>query len=358
MEQDLTPNFISEDIFSFIPAQLNIEGWGVRSNSVMTRAMVKNYPTMVSCRTWQLVYFVMFYYNKYTNYTFIEHIKSYLASYKDIRLLKSGSNIGIDLKNISNILNYILDKRNANPLYSIVIDAKVNKHADILQKITTLDDVNPYILQQNNLCCCLYSESPDEMYRDVYILDHFFNIIYIDNVYYLNSAYGSSFVRVPQYSTILTAEEFNYFCSALGHLKDGDANQHQSQRAINDFFIKYFLTGNLSLPRPSDDDDDDDDDDEDTQKRKRDMMSPEEGIRLEIAQYINAGKRNNFGVGIIPVYNTLVTSSIQTFLTQFGGRKVLHRRKVSQRKRKVSQRKRKVSQRKRKVSHRKKSITS
>ena len=65
MEQELTPNFISEDIFIFIPSQLNIAGWNVRSKSVMTRAMVKNYPTLVGCRTWQLVYFVLFYYNKY-----------------------------------------------------------------------------------------------------------------------------------------------------------------------------------------------------------------------------------------------------------------------------------------------------
>jgi hypothetical protein len=325
MTQELTPNFISEDIFRFIPSQLNIEGWGVRSKAVMTRSMVKNYPTLVSCRTWQLVYFVLFYYNKYTHYSFIERLKSYIASYRDIRLLKSGSEIGADFQNISNILNFILDKRYANPLYTIVIDAKVNKRTDVLQKITTLEELYPHIVPANNIniiCCCLYSESPDDMYRDVYILDHFFNIIYLDNVFYINSAYGSSFVRVPQYSTIITAEEFNYFCSALAHVHYGDA---MAQQVVQDFFIKFFLTGNLSLPRPrADDDDGDDDDDRRQRPRRRDMMSPEEGIQMEITQYINAGKRNTLGVGFIPSYNSLVSTSIESFLAQqprMGGRR-------------------------------------
>ena len=162
MEQELTPNFISEDIFIFIPSQLNIAGWNVRSKSVMTRAMVKNYPTLVGCRTWQLVYFVLFYYNKYTNYTFIDRIKSYNASYKDISLLKSGSKIGADFQNISNILNFILDKRFSNPLYSIVIDAKVNKYTDVLQKINAIEDIYAFVdpsLQINNFCFCLFSLS-------------------------------------------------------------------------------------------------------------------------------------------------------------------------------------------------------
>jgi len=352
MTQELTPNFISEDIFRFIPSQLNIIGWGVRSKAVMTRSMVKNYPTLVSCRTWQLVYFVLFYYNKYTHYSFIERLKSYIASYRDISLLKSGSEIGADFQNISNILNFILDKRYANPLYTIVIDAKVNKRTDVLQKITTLEEIYPFIdnsLAVNIICCCLYSESPDDMYRDVYILDHFFNIIYLDNVFYINSAYGSSFVRVPQYSTIITAAEFNYFCSALAHLKEGDA---MAQQVIRDFFIKYFLTGNLSLPRPSADDDDDDDDDRRQRSRPVDMMSPQEGIQMEITQYINSGKRNTLGVGFIPSYNSLVSSSIESFLAQqpqMGGRHKKTRKTKKTRKSKKTKRKSRKSKKSRKT---------
>jgi len=325
MAQELTPKFISEDIFRFIPSQLNIEGWGVRSKAGMTRSMINHYSTMVSCRIWQLVYFVLFYYNKYTQYSFIERLKSYIASYKDISLLKSGSEISKDFRTISNILNFILDKRYANPLYTIVIDGKINKRTDTLRELTSLADIQPYIdpsLQVNNFSCCLFSEIPEGMYKDVYILNHFFNIIYIDNVFYINSAYGSDFVKVPQYSTILSAEEFNNFCSASKHLKDGNA---QAEQVIHDFFIKYFLTGNISLPRPNVSDDDDDDDD-DRRKRPRpvDMMSPQEGIQMEITQYINAGKYNTLGVGFIPTYNSLVTSSIETFLAQqpqMGGRR-------------------------------------
>jgi hypothetical protein len=355
MAQELTPKFISEDIFRFIPSQLNIEGWGVRSKAGMTRSMIKHYSTMVSCRIWQLVYFVLFYYNKYTHYSFIERLKSYIASYKDISLLKSGSEISKDFRTISNILNFILDKRYANPLYTIVIDGKINKRTDTLRELTSLADIQPYIdpsLQVNIFSCCLYSEIPEGTYKDVYILNHFFNIIYIDDVFYINSAYGSDFVKVLQYSTILSAEEFNNFCSASKHLhlytiksptssaficskgnsyhalekcegvKDGNA---QAEQVIHDFFIKYFLKGNISLPRPSVNDDDDDDDD-DRRKRPRpvDMMSPQEGIQKEITQYINAGKYNTLGVGFIPTYNSLVTTSIDSFLAQqppTGGRR-------------------------------------
>jgi hypothetical protein len=75
------------------------------------------------------------------------------------------------------------------------------------------------------------------------VVDHYFTIIYFeeDETYYINSSYGSNFVAIKQYTTLLDIDEFNNFCDCLQKpTLDSDC--------INSFISKYFLNSEHGNP--------------------------------------------------------------------------------------------------------------
>lgn len=137
----------------------------------------------------------------------------------------------------------------------------------------------------NNYMCIYIDGCPST------ILHYFTVIKTIDNNYYLNSAYKSDYVCVPQYTTVLKLNELNRFVEAL----------NSDEKYTEQFFKKFFLEGNLSAY---------------SDELKFVHINADEGNEKEIAVYTENKYRNRLRCGIITKYNTLIQLCISAYYTR------------------------------------------
>lgn len=169
-----------------------------------------------SCRMWQFKYMLLNVFDRLNNNIITKNID---------RLIENPS-IFIKICNIMD--SFLSDINKKNILYQIIV---YNRNLNIypINDIIELENDGNEI---QNYCMCIYNPE-----IDIGSIIHFFTIIRKKNIYYINSSYGSDNVCVPQYTKRLNKLEFNNFCKDLPN-KD---------IAINNFYQKYFLEGNLKM---------------------------------------------------------------------------------------------------------------
>jgi hypothetical protein len=100
--------------------------------------------------------------------------------------------------------------------------------------------IRPYeprlLSKEGNHYLCIYIERPDNSIT----LSHYFTIIHLDNAYYLTSSYGSDYVRAPYRVQAIQIEELNQLHASLE-----DHTLQENKEQIVEFYMKYFLQGNL-----------------------------------------------------------------------------------------------------------------
>ena len=236
-----------------------------------------------SCRVWQLNYCIISYFYKiYNNQIFNNlNVINKICECIKIFLLSSDTE--------SSVLHQII-------FYNRPINlTQINSFDDILM-LRDYSSTQAYFM-------CIYNEN-----IDLGSILHFFTIIRKNDIYFINSSYGSDYVCVPQYTTILNVQEFNKFCYDLTN----------KTSEIPNFFEKYFLKGNLKKRYNSDTI-------EYNQSLKSSWISPSSGKKKEIEILYS---KYSYKIGLINNYNELVSSFITNInanesinFSLFGGRR-------------------------------------
>jgi hypothetical protein len=277
------------------------------ATNVQTRGNVEK--STSSCRIWQLFYMLLREYNRLTN--------NQLSI--DITSLMSSGDFYRKYTIISQNIHAIIYTYSLSPLYQILM-----QNNNIEGQIIPVNNISD-LVDSNNFCLCIYKPSKLEPGS----IDHFFTIFICDGLYYLNSAYGSGLICVPQYTTVLNVSEFNELCEKLN-----DLSNEANFTVYANFFSKYFGRGAVRI------------------KYDRDIIDvfpprrfkwkyPEEQVRDEI----NTVKVNNTPrkIGWIYGYESWIRDYISTE-QQMGGKKNKSKKNKS---RKNKSRKNKRSKKKR-----------
>jgi hypothetical protein len=245
---------------------------------VKTRAQAS--ASTASCRMWQLILAIL------------DNLES--SGYGIKELITSG--YGTDeytalIANISVVLDNIRGNR--------VLNSLIYLNQNIRGSIETFDPERMTLDLGNNYMC---------MYIDgvANSILHYFTIIHtVDGEYYLNSSYGSDYVCVNQYTTLLSPDEFIRFIRAINY-------PNTDEEYIVEFFNKFFLAGNTGRYYSRDDYEED-------PSLRFAMMAPSEGNKKEAEVVTENIYRNRIRCGIMPGYNRLIGLMIHQ--GHMGGKK-------------------------------------
>jgi hypothetical protein len=143
---------------------------------------------------------------------------------------------------------------------------------------------------------CVYNESSFSNER---LVSHYFTIVILNGQYWLTSSYGSDFVCVPAYTSLLDIERFYAFIKALY-----DINNEENWSLIQEFYHHYFFQGNIPVQLS-----------EDLHEfYGKELFKNVKGPRLiagpniEMKHSLERGQQNQFRVGIIPAYEAVIDS--------------------------------------------------
>ena len=278
-----------------------------------------------SCRLWQLEYILMCTYdnsiqNKLSN-TIYRYIVTMGHSARNPKEADSNAQLLLDYSNfISSQLKKILNigikniKDVHSHLYQIIV---MNNYIGEVTSILELPpDPDPSLLphQYINYPMCIYLEN-DGIDRGG-IIFHYFTLIYKITGWFLNSAYGSDYVSIPQYTTQLDIIEFNDFCQNLQNEAKDDA--------IKIFFNKYFFKRGLEKLHDADAV-------EETPKLKHQYIPIQSGLEMEMNNYLLNRYRKLIRVGYLHNYNDYINTSIQDKISQTNARRTKRKRPSSSR---------------------------
>jgi hypothetical protein len=234
-----------------------------------------------SCRMWQLILAILDNLDEYCVKTYGYGVKDIITRGYGSR--EYGSREYYDL--LINI-NFILEKIKRNPLLNslIYLNQPVDGYVENYDPRTTE-------LQYGNNYMCIYIDRVDNS------ILHYFTVIRTpEEEYYLNSSYGSDYVCVNQYTTLMEPNEFIRFIDALN-------NHETDERYIEDFFNKFFLANNVGKFYTKDDWS------EDFKKRFKKML-PVEGNKKEVDVLAMNLYRTQIKCGIINNYKELIINII------------------------------------------------
>lgn len=102
------------------------------------------------------------------------------------------------------------------------------------------------------------------------VINHYFLIVNVGRKFYCISSYGSDVVSVPQKIVELNIREFQKIIDAF----NGVGSVSERNRIITSFFNKYFLPDGMKTYST------------DEESGKKLVLTPEEGARLEITDYL------------------------------------------------------------------------
>jgi hypothetical protein len=188
-----------------------------------------------------------------------------------------------------------------------------------------VEEYNPEEMELSlgNNYMCVYVNNLNEFGNRIGNVLHFFTIVKQENDqfeynYYLNSAYGSNWVRAPQYTTPLDTDEFIQFFKAFN-------NDEPDAEYIRKFYVKYFLKTNMGKAY-------DEEDYEHNKKRRFLTISPDEGNENEIAGVITSLERGNkISCGIVRNYDEMMGEFINYWMSAMDGGKKTIKRSVKKR---------------------------
>ena len=208
-------------------------------------------------------------------------------------------------------INYCyLNKINIQPLTLVdkIYKTILNSKGTIFYKMIVLGEVIPEEIIQINSFNDIISSSQKPLVDDIinYCLciyntegiSHFFTIIYHEGKYYLNSSYGTDNICIPQYTTELNIDEFNYFIFSLNNLKDDTNNNFEI------FFNKYFGKNGLSVEYSEEAL-------ESNPKKKHSVISTDEGLAKEISNFLSS--EGIYHVGLIKNYQIYIYKYIDDY---------------------------------------------
>ena len=176
------------------------------NDHVSTRSMCKRLTT--SCRKWQLVLLCML------------HVEPY-----------------IDISRIHAVLEIILQRNEREyptPLRSLIVRNRPSPTE--VAMVSTCDDIAWFDAPHHTrvACMCLYiANYPTLRHSDGCILHYFTLLTCANHRMYLNSSYGSDYVRVSQRTRSISKRVLNGFCAAI-------QTPVASERVIRTFFEAFF----------------------------------------------------------------------------------------------------------------------
>lgn len=199
-----------------------------------------------------------------------------------------------DIKNYNSLINTvskILDKLRMDEksdIYNLIYNNNSNIKGLVLFDPATMD------LKYGNNYLCIYNRNFD-IFGGLFGVLHYFTVIRdISNNYYLNSSYSSNYVCVNQYTTPLAMSEFIEFIQTLNNPSGNDS-------VIEQFFTKYFLQGNISIP----------DDYEGDRTKRFAMIDPDEGVAREIKVITQNKYRKDITCGLITFYDNDINEVVK-----------------------------------------------
>lgn len=272
-----------------------------------------------SCRLWQLEYILMCTYDNAINNGLSDTINKYIINLahsarntkevdSNAQLLLTYSNfISSQLKKILNIdIKYVHSQ-----LYQIIIMNNYIGEVTSILKLPPYPDPSLLPQQYINYPMCIYLENDGSIIDRGGTIFHYFTLIYKTTGWFLNSAYGSDYVSIPQYTTKLVENEFNFFCQNFHDEKHNDA--------IKSFFNKYFLQGGLEKRHDTDAVDE-------NPKLRHQYISIPSGLDLEMNIYLFNRYRKLIRVGYLHNYNDYINTSIQYKISRTNERRSKRKR--------------------------------
>lgn len=270
-----------------------------------SKTFTKNMELRISrgCQDWVMFYTLLYNYNKLHKNIILEN-QSKLGD------------IGPNLKELCNLYNNILEDLR-NPYYKIFRSNRPNTtlQTDIRPKEALPHNGHKY--QHYQMC----------IHNTIGIF-HYFLIIRHDEQYYITSSYGSDFVAVPQFTTVLDIDEFNTYLH--------NTNTNNKDKSYYDFIEKYFLSNNLRKRYDEDTIDDD-------EKLRSLWLQPKEGIKKELGWYKQ--HEQQLYVSIINGYDDYIISHIHRLILPTPAAKEEGASKKSKRSKKRKKKKSKKSKR-------------
>ena len=259
------------------------------SNQIISRTKITSFTS--SCKFTQLRYMILFIYEKIINKSIIEIYNNRYSNNNHYSIL---------LNDISLIINKIMNLKDI-PDYKIIIGNEI--YPDYINnQLITAENYNTfynYVQSKNplkniytNVCLCIY-----KFFDSSFYIIHYFTIIIENNNgnfnFYINSAYGSDNVCIPQYTTPINLNELNAFFNVFNNI---DSNRNE----FNTLFAKYFGKGGLPQGYSQDQIDE-------NKKLKFSTISPQQGLQDEISSF-----SNNVKVGIISNYDDYILNIMKS----------------------------------------------
>jgi len=283
------------------------------SKEIISRTKISKFTT--SCKFTQLRYIILFLYEKNINKSIIEIYNNRYNNNNEYSSL---------LNNISLLMNQIMNFKNI-PQYKIIIANEINPNY-INNQIIPIENYNAFYNYLHmtyqfkniytNICLCIY-----KFYESNFYIIHYFTIIVENNNgnlnYYINSAYGSDNVCIPQYTTPINTNELNLFFNTFN-----DIDKYRNE--FNYIFSKFFGKGGLPQVYSEEQI-------EENKKLKFSTISPSQGLEEEMSSF-----SKNVKIGIIHEYEDYITyimkninnSNVSSIMTG-KGRKVKNNKKRS-----------------------------
>ena len=272
-----------------------------------------------SCRLWQLEYILMCTYDNAINNGLSDTINKYIInlahSARNTKEIDSNAQLILTYSNfISSQLKKILNidiKYVHSQLYQIIIMNNYIGEVTSLLKLPPYPDPSLLPQQYINYPMCIYLENDGSIIDRGGTIFHYFTLIYKTTGWFLNSAYGSDYVSIPQYTTKLVENEFNFFCQNFHDEKHNDA--------IKSFFNKYVLQGGLEKRHDTDAVDE-------NPKLRHQYISIPSGLDLEMNIYLFNRYRKLIRVGYLHNYNEYINTSIQYKISRTNERRSKRKR--------------------------------
>jgi hypothetical protein len=259
------------------------------SNEITSRTKITSFTS--SCKFTQLRYIILFIYEKIINISIVD---IYNNRYNN------SNNYSILLNDISLIVNKIMSLKNI-PDYKIIIGNEIYPEY-INNQIIPVENYNIFqnYLQTKyplnniytNVCLCIY-----KFFESKFYIIHYFTIIIANNngnlSFYINSAYGSDNVCIPQYTTPININELNSFFNVFNNI---DSNRNE----FNNIFAKYFGKGGLPQVYSQDQIDE-------NKKLRFSTIAPQQGLQEEISSF-----SSNVKIGIITNYDDYIINIMKS----------------------------------------------
>jgi hypothetical protein len=260
----------------------------IAKSKPLTRSS-KNLAT-VSCRIWQFTFCMLTILKKYIDINIIH--SEFTTEYNQfIELCK-------------NICNQIIDIRyRHNDIYKTQIFNLLfmSNPNEMVMNYSSVDQ-----LHYGNNYMCIHNTRG---------ISHYFTIIKLKpgsrsksrvDIFKINSSYGSDYVNIPQYTTLLNIQDLEFLLHAL---QDTNNNMNSnSRRFISYFYLKYFLQNNIYVPPTIE------------QIKGKELVSSynkKNGPETEINIICNDRLDHILFIGIIPNYENYLESIIKhLFQTQ------------------------------------------